>query len=291
MKLIEKHQKVFCFQNQTQYWSWEFREKITKQDSWGVFFWSLHFTWQKETRGSVKRPARSSKSMSKEFFSGIADRQAQWAHMNQVCSDLLLFCSCLLTRPHSHDWLKQPRSLAQTKTEAKDFRFGVYNIIAGFCLSRKRPQPLFAKGLVGDRDVKNEPVSRYCYRHCGYCSSPVRCDQKIHPRITHAPTPAPTTIPATFSTATRSPCLAIRVKRLALPLIFVDRDEKKNCQSSPDSEHYRRYRWSLILTHCSFVQENLTAHCSVAPCRKRLPSLGSIQAIKFPPFSYSDKLS
>lgn len=57
----------------------------------------------------------------------------------------------------------------------------------------------------------------------------LRCrseNQKIHPSTTHTPTPAPTQIPATFSTATLSPARAARVRRPALPRRLVDMFEK-----------------------------------------------------------------
>jgi hypothetical protein len=44
--------------------------------------------------------------------------------------------------------------------------------------------------------------------------------------MTQINNPTATTIPATFSTATVSPCRAIRVKRPALPVRFVEKEEK-----------------------------------------------------------------
>jgi hypothetical protein len=59
-----------------------------------------------------------------------------------------------------------------------------------------------------------------------------RSHQKINPNTIQAPTPAPMQIPATFSTATLSPCLAAWVNLEALPLRFVEREEKTSlCDS------------------------------------------------------------
>jgi hypothetical protein len=49
--------------------------------------------------------------------------------------------------------------------------------------------------------------------------------QKIHPRMMYRKKPAATQIPAIFNTAVVSPCFAIRVSRLALPLRFVEKEE------------------------------------------------------------------
>jgi hypothetical protein len=61
---------------------------------------------------------------------------------------------------------------------------------------------------------------------CNAITTPADSIQKIHPSSNQRKIPAQMTIPATFSTATVSPCLAILVSRLALPFKFVEREEK-----------------------------------------------------------------
>jgi hypothetical protein len=61
---------------------------------------------------------------------------------------------------------------------------------------------------------------------CNAITTPADRIQKIHPSTNQRKIPAQMTMPATFRTATVSPCLAILVSRLALPFKFVEREEK-----------------------------------------------------------------
>lgn len=71
--------------------------------------------------------------------------------------------------------------------------------------------------------------------------------QKIHPKIIYSKIPAPMQTPATLSTATVSPCLAILVSREALPLRFVPKEEKTSfCKGSVVSRTFKRVILALL---------------------------------------------
>ena len=98
----------------------------------------------------------------------------------------------------------------------------VDSVQSPLALPQYHPQQVREKPLIEPRDTSPLLIITHRYN----TMNGMRRDQKIHPKITQSATPTQTTMPATFSTATVSPCRAIRVNRLALPFRPVEREEK-----------------------------------------------------------------